>query len=63
MIKTKALEKAVKYLSSKKITEVGFTLNDGKGQFRIYQKGTTYEITVSHDDTSIRVEEKKVKWL
>lgn len=63
MIKTKALEKIVKYLKSKKISEANFTLADSQGHFNVYHKGTKHEIRVCHDSTQIRVVETKTKYL
>lgn len=63
MIKTKALEKAAKFLKNRKVTESSFEVKDGAGYLTAYKRGVEYEIKVKHDDAQIKVTETKTRWL
>lgn len=63
MIKTKALEKAARFLKNRKITESDFELKDDGGHLQAWKKGVHYEITIKHDDAQVKVKEEKTRWL
>lgn len=63
MIKVKALEKATKFLKSKRIAEFTFSLEDSIGTLQAYQRGVKYQLNVRHDSVSVKMIATKTEWL